>query len=66
LSEFTYLAQVVNHIVMVEGTMRVEDETLNFRFTLIEPQSGLINEATTVYEDQASHLYIFALKNKLT
>lgn len=48
--------QSVNEVVMMEGAMGVEDEVHDLRVCTIVPLGGLVDEATTVDEDQTSHL----------
>lgn len=50
------LPQVVNEVIMMEGAMGVEDEVHDLRVCTIVPLGGLVDEATTVDEDQTSHL----------
>ena len=47
---------LVNDVLMIERSMRVEYERLNFELWLIEPELSLIYKAPTVYEDQTAHL----------
>ena len=55
------LPQVVNEIVMMEGSMRVKDEVHHFWVRFIVPLGRLVNEPSTVNEDQASHLNLMTL-----
>jgi len=41
---------------MVEGSVRIKNEALYFRVCPVEPLLCLIDEATTIDEDEASDL----------
>lgn len=46
----------VDYVVVVERAMRIENETLNRRIILIEPESANIEKASAVDEEETSHL----------
>ena len=47
---------LVNDFLMDEGSVRVEDERLDFELWMIEPELGLIYKIPTVFEDQIANL----------
>ena len=51
-----YIPVLVNDVLMDEGSMRVEDERLDFELWMIEPELGLIYKIPTVFEDQIANL----------
>lgn len=52
------LPKMINEVIVVEGTVRVEYEVLDIRVRLIVPLDGLVDEAPAVNENQASHLIL--------
>lgn len=46
---------LINYVVVMEGTVGIEDEHLHTLFWSVVPLSGLINQPATVDEDQTSH-----------
>jgi hypothetical protein len=54
--DYVDLPQVVNEVVMVEGSVWVEDKVHHFFLWFVVPLGRLVDKASTVDEDQASHL----------
>ena len=50
------LTQIVNEVVVVEGSVRVEDEVHDLRVRAVVPLRRLVDEAPAVYEYQTAHL----------
>jgi hypothetical protein len=50
-----YFPMLVDNVVVMEGSMRIENEQLNTRVMCVVPQRGLIDKTTTVDEQETSH-----------